>query len=242
MSPAPEALARQQIDAQLVAAQPAFTARFQDDLSTPGLRLPITADANLFAAAVALGREVVWLHTFGERFADADAGRPPEPPRLPKAHRPHFPAAGAIPGDPDAMPDTLGYDATKQRLLVGGGFIENVTPAMWLYEVSGKQVLVQRFSYRKKDRERPIIGDRRPPSPLGNIQPDRWLPEYTTELLNVLNVLGLLIEKEPKQASLLESICAGSLITEADLRSAGCFESVPTAKPTKADANQPEFF
>ena len=27
------------------AAHPAFTARFQDDLSTPGLRLPLTADA-----------------------------------------------------------------------------------------------------------------------------------------------------------------------------------------------------
>ena len=71
---------------------------------------------------------------------------------------------------------------------------------MWQYEVSGKQVLTQWFSYRKKNRERPIIGDRRPPSQLGDIQPDHWLAEYTTELLNVLHVLALLVELEPAQA------------------------------------------
>jgi hypothetical protein len=52
----------------------------------------------------------------------------------------------------------------------------------------------------------PIIGDRRKPSPLGDIQPDHWLPEYTTELLNVLNVLAMLVELEPHQAELLDRI------------------------------------
>jgi hypothetical protein len=73
-------------------------------------------------------------------------------------------------------------------------------------------VLTQWFSYRKKNRERPIIGDRRPPSKLGDIQPDRWLAEYTTELLNVLNVLALLVELEPAQSQILEAICAGPLL------------------------------
>jgi hypothetical protein len=83
------------------------------------------------------------------------------------------------------------------------------------YEVSGKRVLTQWFSYRKKNRERPIIGDRRPPSKLGEIQPDHWLAEYTTELLNVLHVLTLLVEMEPAQAKLLEAICEGPTL---DLR------------------------
>lgn len=61
--------------------------------------------------------------------------------------------------------------------------------------------LTQWFSYRKKNRERPIMGDRRPPSKLGDIQPDHWLAEYTTELLSVLHVLALLVEKEPDQAA-----------------------------------------
>ena len=82
------------------------------------------------------------------------------------------------------MPDMLGYDADKQRLLVGSGFIEPVPADVWRYEVGGKQVLVQWFNARKRERERPLIGDRRAPSPLGEIQPEAWLAEYTTELLN----------------------------------------------------------
>ena len=38
-----------------VMAHPAFTARFKADLVRPGLRVPLTADAKLFAEAVALG-------------------------------------------------------------------------------------------------------------------------------------------------------------------------------------------
>lgn len=76
-----------------------------------------------------------------------------------------------------------------------------------------KAVLKQWFSYRKRNRERPQIGDKRPPSPLGDIQPDHWLPEYSSELINVLNVLTLLVALEPKQAALLEQVCGGPLIT-----------------------------
>lgn len=42
-----------------VMAHPAFTARFRADLVRPGLRLPITAEAELFERAAALGREVI---------------------------------------------------------------------------------------------------------------------------------------------------------------------------------------
>ena len=62
------------------------------------------------------------------------------------------------------------------------------------------------------------MGDRRPPSPLGDIQPDGWLAEYTTELINVLNVLGRLTKLEPKLAELLERICAGPTINGEDLK------------------------
>jgi Type ISP C-terminal specificity domain/N-6 DNA Methylase len=192
-----------------VAANPAYTARFHTDLAQPGLRIPMTAQAKLFVQAVELGRCVIWLHTFGERFADAKADRPPGPPRVPRERAPRIPKDGAIPDDPDSMPDEIEYDESKRRLMIGKGFIDNVPAAVWNYEVSGKHVLTQWFSYRKRNRERPIIGDRRPPSKLGDIQPDHWLAEYTSELLNVLHVLTLLVEMEPAQASLLEAICEG---------------------------------
>ncbi|MDZ4819791.1 MAG: type ISP restriction/modification enzyme [Planctomycetota bacterium] len=195
-----------------VAANPAYTARFKADLAQPGLRIPLTEEPKLFTKAVELGRRVIWLHTFGERFAEKKANRPAGPPRLPKDRAPRIPKNGAIPDTSADMPDEILYDEGRQRLLVGKGFIDNVIPAVWQYEVSGKRVLTQWFSYRKKNRERPIIGDRRPPSKLGDIQPDAWLAEYTTELLNVLHVLTMLVEMEPEQSQLLEAICEAQTI------------------------------
>jgi hypothetical protein len=145
------------------------------------------------------------------------------------------------------MPDTITYDAAKKRLLSGTGYVENVEPAVWNYEVSGKQVLLSWFSYRKKNRERPIIGDRRPPSPLGNIQPAHWLAEYTSELINLLNILGWLVQLEPTQAKLLEKICTGPTFPAEELRAAGAFEKPAEPKrkskrPSKKDGtpNLPE--
>jgi Type ISP C-terminal specificity domain len=199
-----------------VMAHPAFTARFRADLIRPGLRVPLTVDKKLFDEAVALGREVLWLHCYGERFVEAAAGRPKGSPRLPKQERPSVPADGAIPGAPEPLPETMEYDAGQRRLVIGKGFVENVAPGMRNYEISGKNVLDQWFSYRRRDRTKPVIGDRRAPSPLEKIQPDGWLAEYTEDLLNLLNVLGRLIALEPRQADLLDRIVAGPLVAIAD--------------------------
>jgi hypothetical protein len=222
-------------------AHPAFVKHFEGDLSTPGLRVPITADGETFSHAAELGQTVIWLHTFGERMVDPKKGRPAQPPRLPATRMPRIPAAGEISQDPSAMPDTINYDAAKQRLLIGQGYVEHVTPAMWKYEVSGKQVLLQWFSYRKHNRERPIIGERRQPSPLGDIQPDYWLAEYTTELLNLLNVLGRLIDLETQQAQLLETICNGPTISAHDLSTAGAL-AVPPKLKNKTKMRGPDLF
>ncbi|MFL6334983.1 MAG: type ISP restriction/modification enzyme [Pyrinomonadaceae bacterium] len=211
-----------------VLANPAFTARFKSDLVQPGLRVPLTADGEIFTTAAELGRTIIWLHSFGERFADPRYGRPASPPRLPKDTAPRIPAAGAISLDPADMPDTIDYDKSKRRLLIGSGYIEGVPPEVWNYEVSGKQVLRQWFSYRKANRERPIIGDRRPPSKLGEIQPTHWLAEYTTELINVLNVIGRLVNLEQSQANLLEQVCSGQTISLEELHTAGALTTAAT--------------
>ena len=192
-----------------VMAHPAFTARFTSDLVRPGLHVPLTADASLFAEAVALGSEVIWLHCYGERFADPAAGRRSRRRACRKRARLTFRPAARFRRAPEPLPDTMDYDPATRRLKIGKGYVENVTPEMWAYEVSGKEVLWHWFSYRRRDRTDPIIGDRRPPSPLDKIQPDHWLPEYTTDLLDLLNVLGRLIALEPRQADLLSRICAG---------------------------------
>jgi hypothetical protein len=214
-------------------AHPAFTARFQPDLVRPGLRVPITADAALFAEASEFGREIVWLHCYGERFADLAAGRPRSAPRMAAGYRPMIPAGGEIPGEP-GLPETIRYDPAKQRLHIGQGWVENVSQAMWDYEVSGKQVLPQWFSYRRRDRSRPIIGDRRPPSELENIIPGEWPAEYTSDLIDLLNVLGRLVALEQPQAELLERILAGKLIHESDLREVGALRERKDAGSERA--------
>jgi hypothetical protein len=215
-----------------VMAHPAFTARFKNDLIQPGLRLPLTADAKLFKDAVALGREVIWLHTYGERFVDKDAGRPKGAPRM-MEKAPTIPAGGAIPGAPELLPEEISFNPELNHLVVGRGYVENVSQGIWDYEVSGKRVLWHWFSYRKRDRTRTIIGEKkRPPSPLEKIQPDHWLPEYTTDLLDLLNVLGRLIALEPKQADLLARICDGPLIHSEDIHDL-LAQSAPVDKPAK---------
>ena len=206
----------------------------------PGLRVPLTADAKLFAEAAALGREVVWLHTYGERFVEPAAGRPKQAPRLPKESAPYIPKAGAIPSAPEPLPDTMDYDPAARRLTIGKGYVENVTPEMWGYEVSGKQVLWQWFSYRRRDRTKPPMGDKRPPSPLEQIVPDAWLPEYTTDLLDLLHVLGRLIALEPKQADLLRRICDSQLLSAGELGSAGALvaPSANTEAPKRKEKSK----
>lgn len=124
--------------------------------------------------------------------------------------------------------------------MVGRGYVENVGLRVWNYEISGKHVLHQWFSYRKANRERPIIGDRRKPSKLGNFQPDHWLAEYTTELINVLNVLGRLVDLEQLQADLLERVCSSNMISADELHRAGALTVDANSTPTGTTADPSE--
>jgi hypothetical protein len=83
--------------------------------------------------------------------------------------------------------------------------------------VTGQLVIAPVFSYRRRDRTKPVIGDRRPPLPLDSIQPDHWLNEYTTDLMNLLHVLGRLVLLAPRQAALLDEMLAQPLLGIADL-------------------------
>lgn len=178
-----------------VAAHPAFTARFRDDLAQPGLRVPLTADPTLFKIAAALGRTILDLHCFTA------------PPATLVAHE-----------IPDHV-DTIAHDPTTRRLHLGTGHIDGVTPEVFNYQVSGKRVVRQFFNYRRHTRERPLIGTRRPPSPLSAIAQGRWLPAYTAELLALLKILDQLVALEPRQRDLLGRICDGPLLAADDLPS-----------------------
>jgi hypothetical protein len=215
-----------------IAASPAYTAGFRANLKQPGLRVPIAAKRALFDEAVALGREVAWLHTFGERFGE---GRPTGPPRVDK-DEPTIPAGGALPATLAAMPHELDYDAASRRLKIDSGFIAHVVPEVWAYEISGKNVLSQWWSYRRKDRSKPPMGDRRPHSKLSEIQPTAWPAEYTTELLALLRVTRL-VALEPRQADLLTRIVDGPTIDSDTLRAAGSLSEASAEAPEADDGD-----
>jgi hypothetical protein len=211
-----------------VLSHPGYVARFVEDLQVPGLRVPLTADATLFAEAVHLGQRVLWLHTYGERYSDVP-NRPAGPPRAPDSRRPLVRVA--IPSSPDAMPDALTYDPASQRLHIGAGIVSPVEEAVWRYEVSGMRVLAKWFSYRKRDPEG------RRSSPLDAIHPPAWTAQYTTELLELLNVLTLVVDLEPEQADLLERVLQGPQITVETLTTAGVLPPTPAARAKPAVPN-----
>lgn len=196
-----------------VTASPAYVERFRGDLVTPGLRIPLTADVDLFDRALQIGRRVLWLHTFGESFVDPADGRPATAPRLPAAERPSLEVG--IPDTPDGMPATIEYDPATRTLAVGAGRIARVDPGVWSYEISGMKVVKRWFDRRKKEPEG------RRSSPLDDIVPKAWHASWTSELLEILNVLTFLIQLELEQDALLGEITAGPLVSVADLMAAG---------------------
>ncbi|MDR0578415.1 MAG: N-6 DNA methylase [Candidatus Accumulibacter sp.] len=174
-------------------AQPAFTTRFARELESRELRVPLTQDAELFQRAVAIGRELIYLHTYGERY---DEGQ--------KWPATKIKCLKTVPSD--RLPETFTYDDTRQLIRVGMGEFGPVAPGVWEYEVSGLKVVQSWLGYRMKNRKG------KKSSPLDGITPATWTSEYTSEFLQLLNLLARTLEIHPRQAALLEDVLNGELI------------------------------
>jgi len=81
-----------------ITAHPAFTDRFVEDLRTPGILVPLTEDPAVWVEAVGLGRQVLWLHTRGQRFTDPTQGRPKGAPDVADTERRTINTVGVPPG------------------------------------------------------------------------------------------------------------------------------------------------
>ena len=181
-----------------LAGTSAFTERLDDVLSEAAgpIHLPITADLDLFRQAVELGSDLLWWHTWGERFAPTG-----------QTHLPPGQAQQITPVE--GMPEKYHYDPDTQLLTVGTGTFGPVTPEVWNFEVSGLKVVSSWLGYRTKNRKG------RKSSPLDHIRPTRWT--QTDELLRLLAILEHTIEVTPTAATLLDDILANPLIPAADL-------------------------
>ena len=186
--------------AYALGATPAFSDRFGKRLAEAAgpVHVPITAEPGLFAESVALGRELLWWHTWGERFSPDD--------------RRSLPPGSAVEVRPVVgMPNTYSYDSPSHTLTVGAGAFAPIAPEIWSFEVSGLKILDSWLGFRMQDRQG------KKSSALDNVRPPRWT--QTDELLLVLSIIEHTVEATPKAEDLLERIVSGPLIPAEDLPS-----------------------
>ncbi len=196
-------------------AAPDYTARFADELEVPGPRIPVTRDTDLFQRAVALGRELIWLHTFGERFAPPGHAAGAVPKGRAEAVEP-------VPQTPDRYPEEHLYVEETETLHVGEGTFCPVSKAVRAFSISGLDVIGSWLDYRMKD------GAGRRSSDLDKIRPTTWPAEFSEELLKVIWILERTVELGPALDALLDEIVASPVFLAADL-----------PRPTEAERQPP---
>ena len=187
-----------------ILANPSYVDLFWAELTVPGMRVPITKESRLFKSAVVLGKELLWLHTFGERCRDKTAKRLALTPGNAKC-------LTAVPTGPGQYPNEYRYDLASQTLHVGGGSFGPVSPEVWGFSVSGYQVVHSWLSYRMADRAG------KHSSALDDIRPTKWAPELTDELLRVLWVLEGTVALRSDADAVLKAIVDAEKFDESEL-------------------------
>ncbi len=194
-----------------VLSSPRYVERFFSELRRPGPRLPVTTSADVFKATAALGRRMLWLHTYGQRMTD------PEQPRG-TVPRGAATLVRAIPTGADAFPREFHYDEGSHELRIGSGVVGPVEPDVWEWSVSGLNVVSSWLGYRMRDGAGRA---RSSASPLDRLRPEAWPARYTTELLELLWVLEASVSEQPRQTALVDEICDGPLLDVAAILGPG---------------------
>jgi hypothetical protein len=105
----------------------------------------------------------------------------------------------------------------------------------------GPSIVRQPIASKRSPPQPHQAGHRRPPSPLDSIQPDHWRPVYTSDLIDLLHVLGRLIALEPAQADLLNRICEGDLRSDQVLKAASAFAEQEIAGARKGKEQNKQY-
>ncbi|NYS20726.1 DNA methyltransferase [Streptomyces sp. SJ1-7] len=184
-----------------------------------GCRVPLPADAEVWAAGVELGRELTRVQLRGARGG--------ERPRLPGGRRPYVRAALPV------RPPGIAYDAEAGALVIGDGRISPVEAGAWEFTVSGVRVLELWFE-RRAATAVGAVPEGADADGLDAVGARGWTPEWTSELLELISVLTLLDGLRPRQAALRARLERAEvpLISREELRAAGVV-------PVPASARRP---
>jgi hypothetical protein len=159
-----------------------YSAQFEDELRTPGPRVPVTRNATLFLRAAALGERLLMVHTYRE---------------LPRGR------ARIVVPMRDDYPRDFAYDEAAQALCVGDARVVPVGGDVWAYSVSGMRVLPSWLARRIRPKRRQSL--------LDAIVPASWTSSMTDELLELVWLLEATLELEPALDAVLDEIVSGSL-------------------------------
>lgn len=195
---------------------PGYVRTFDEPLQQAGIRVPLTADPALWERAVQLGKQVVWLHTYGER------GEPL--PGMKYLHQIPEGADYVLPTPtvdmgktmpekkPSFSPDPVDSLSEEESNPVMGAVsfgrarCENVEKRVFDYTVGGNQVLGLWAKYRLK---KPVV---RRSSSLNDIVQREWPEAWSEEYERLLYTLTHLVHLEPAQEKLLDEVLAGEQI------------------------------
>jgi len=149
------------------------------------------------------GERLLWLQTFGERFAKGKGEIPLAGVRWTK--------------EPTVLPATkkaIFYDETSEELRVADGVLACVPADVWRFEVSGMDVIPKWLGYRmSKPAGRAASSD----SPLDHMRPATWSPEWSTELVEIVSAIKETLAVVPDGIVLLDEVVAGPLIASDEL-------------------------
>ena len=195
---------------------PGYVRTFDEPLQQAGIRVPLTADPELWERAVQLGKQVVWLHTYGER------GEPL--PGMKGLHQVPEGADYTLPYSikdmgktmpekkPSFSPDPINSLSEEENNPVmgtvsfGEARCENVEKRVFDYTIGGNQVLGLWAKYRLK---KPVV---RRSSSLNDIVQREWPEAWSEEYERLLYTLTHLVHLEPAQEKLLDEVLAGEQI------------------------------
>jgi predicted helicase len=161
---------------------PSYAQRFEEELRTPGPRIPLTADPDVFARGAAIGEELLAVHTYRDV-------------RVGSAH-----LTGST---GETFPTSYEYDRQRATLHIGHAELAPVPPEVWAFGVSGYRVLNGWLRRRIETRHK---------SSLDGIGLTTWPEVLTRELLELAWLLEATLARHQALDALLDEAISGPCV------------------------------
>jgi hypothetical protein len=157
-----------------------YVQRFEEELRTPGQRVPLTPDGDVFRRCAALGTELLALHTY---------------------RRVRVGEARCMAAGDERWPRQFTYDRASEELTLGDLRVGPIRTHVWDFSVSGYQVVHGWVRHR--------MPRRRGKSSLDAIAPEHWTQALSDELLELVWLIEATLALEPALDALLDEVVSG---------------------------------